>query len=81
MKEAFQSKSKGDTIMNRDWVKALSLLTQMGVTIAVCILLGVLLGRFLDNLFGSSPWLTMLCSILGIAAAFKSIFDLAAPKE
>jgi len=62
---------------DRSWVKALSLLSQMGVTIVACILVGVFLGRFLDGVFGTTPWLTLVFSILGIAAAFKSIFDLA----
>ena len=62
---------------DRDWIKALSQISQMGVTIVACIVIGVFLGRFLDGVLGSEPWLTIICSILGIAAAFKSIFDFA----
>ena len=63
--------------MDKDWVRALAVLSQIGITIAACIVVGVLLGIFLDRLFGTSPILTIICSILGLLAAFKSIFDLA----
>jgi len=66
--------------MERDWVKALAFLSQIGITIAACIVVGVFLGIFLDRLFGISPILTIICSILGLIAAFKSIFDLASKK-
>ena len=66
--------------MHRDWVKALAFLSQIGVTIAACILIGVFGGRFLDNLLGTSPWIMIAGSILGVIAAFKSILDLV-PKE
>ena len=59
-----------------DFVKALSIITQLGFTVAACVLVGVFLGRFLDNLLGTSPWLLLLFSLLGVGAAFKSIFDL-----
>jgi len=63
--------------MDRDWVKALAFLSQIGITIAACIVVGVFLGIFLDRIFGISPILTIICSLLGLIAAFKSIFDLA----
>jgi len=63
--------------MDRDWVKALAFLSQIGITIAACIVVGVFLGIFLDRFFGTSPVLTIICSLLGLVAAFKSIFDLA----
>ena len=63
--------------MDRDWVKALAFLSQIGITIAACIVVGVFLGVFLDRIFGISPILTIVCSLLGLVAAIKSIFDLA----
>jgi ATP synthase protein I len=56
---------------------AFSALSHLGVLIAVCVIIGVMAGRFLDNLFGTSPWLLLLFSLLGVAAAFKSMFDFA----
>jgi len=58
-------------------MRALSLLSQIGITIIVCVAMGVLLGSFLDNLFGTSPWSLLVLTLLGSAAAFKSIFDIA----
>ena len=61
-------------------VGATSMLSQIGVSIVACLLVGVMLGRFLDNLLGSAPWLLILFSLLGVAAAFRSILELAKRK-
>ena len=60
--------------------RALTFFSQISVTIIACVVIGVLLGRFLDNLLGTSPWLLLVFSLLGAAAAFKSIFDIANKK-
>lgn len=67
-------KSKGQ---GNEFIRAMSLLTQIGITIVACIGVGIFLGWFLDNLFDTSPWLLLVCTLLGIGAAFKSIFDFA----
>jgi ATP synthase protein I len=58
--------------------KALSYLSQIGITIIACIAVGILSGGFFDSLLGSAPWLLLVCTLLGVAAAFKSIYDFAA---
>jgi len=60
-----------------EFTRALSVLSQIGITIIVCVALGIFLGRLLDNLLGTSPWLLIVFIFLGIAAAFKAIFDFA----
>ena len=60
----------------REFIKALTFFSQIGVTMAVCVLIGVFLGRFLDSRLGTSPWLLLVFSVLGVGAAIKSIFDL-----
>ncbi len=60
---------------NKETLKAVARFSQVGVTIAASIITGVLLGKFLDNLLGTSPWLLLICSFLGAGAAFKSLFD------
>ena len=57
--------------------RALTFLSQIGITIIACVAIGILLGRFLDNLLGTSPWLLLIFTFFGICAAFKSIIDLA----
>ena len=59
---------------------ALSFLSQIGITMASCVLVGVFSGKSLDDLFGTSPWLLLVFSLLGAAAAFKALFDLAMRK-
>ena len=54
-------------------VGAVSVLTHVGITIAACILIGVYAGRYLDRVLGTSPWLLILFSLLGAAAAFRTI--------
>ena len=61
----------------REIGNALTLLTQIGVTMATCIVLMLLLGRFLDNWLGSSPWATIVCVLLGCTAAIRSMYTLA----
>ena len=68
----------GDNKQQRDgFMHALSNLSQVGFTIIACIAVGILLGRLLDSLFGTSPWLLLVFTLLCIAASFKSIFDAA----
>ena len=61
---------------HNDFLKALSFFSQVGTTIIACVFIGVLLGRFLDDFFGTSPWLLLIFSLLGAAAAFKALYDL-----
>ena len=60
----------------KEIMRAFSYLSQIGVTIAACILIGVLFGKFLDKFFGTSPWLLLAFSLLGALAAFKTILDM-----
>jgi len=71
------SDEKGQRGGGNEFARALAVLAQIGVTIIACIAVGIFLGRFLDNLLGTTPWLLIVFTFLGIAAAFKSIFDFA----
>ncbi|MGI6403552.1 MAG: AtpZ/AtpI family protein [Oscillospiraceae bacterium] len=66
---------------NRRIVRALGLMTQLGLTMACCVLIGVLAGRFLDSKLGTSPWLLVLFSLVGGAAAMKVMYDLVIKEE
>ena len=61
----------------RDMARAFGLMAQIGLTMALCIFFGVLLGMFLDDRLGTSPWLLLLFAFIGCGAAFKSMFNLA----
>jgi len=60
-----------------EFMRAFANLLQIGITIIACLAVGIFLGWFLDRLLGTAPWLLMVCSFLGVGAAFKSIFDFA----
>ena len=64
----------------RELRRAIAFFSQISVTIIACILIGILLGRFLDDFFGTSPWLLLVFTLLGMAAAFKSLFDMGMKK-
>ena len=69
--------SRKDQKHTSQLLRSLSMVSQMGMTIAACVLVGVLLGRFLDSIFDTSPWLLIALSLCGAAAGFRSIFELA----
>ena len=63
-----------------DIADALSLVTQLGFSMALCVVLGVLSGRALDRWFGTSPVLLLIGALLGGAASIKVLYDLAIKK-
>ena len=54
---------------------AFAYFSQVGVTMAATILVGVLLGKYLDRWLGTEPWLLLICSLLGLGAAIRSLKD------
>ena len=67
----FSKKEKSDI------AKGLGLMTQIGLSSALCIFVGVFLGRFIDDRVGTSPWFLLIFSVIGCLAAFKVMVDLA----
>ena len=61
---------------NRQILRALGLFSQLGLSMACCVLIGILAGKFLDNLCGTSPLLMIIFTFIGAAAAFKVMFDI-----
>ena len=57
-------------------LRAMGLMSQIGLTVVACIVVGIFIGRFLDNFFGTSPWLLIVFTLLGVISAFKSMIDL-----
>jgi len=68
---------KDDKPQQNEFAVALSFFLQVSVSIIACIAVGMFLGWLLDRWLGTSPWLLMVFSFLGVGAAFKSIFDFA----
>ena len=60
---------------HKNFLRGLTLFSQIGFSMASCVLLGVFAGQFLDRRFDTSPWLLLVFSLAGVAAAYKALFD------
>jgi F0F1-type ATP synthase assembly protein I len=59
--------------------KALSLATNIGITMAASVLIGYYIGHYLDKWILHDPkmlWFTFIFSLFGIAAGFRGVFHL-----
>lgn len=62
------------------WVKALenlSLISQLGISMVVPILVCVWVGNYLDNKFGKAPLFLFIFIVLGVASSFMNMYKLA----
>ena len=46
----------------------------VGIQFPVAMALGYFWGKWMDGVFGTEPWLTIIFSILGIIAGFVNLF-------
>ena len=46
----------------------------VGIQFPVAMAIGYFWGKWMDGLFGSEPWLTIVFSILGVIAGFVNLF-------
>jgi ATP synthase protein I len=60
---------------DRRFIRLLGVLSTVGITMVVATVIGYFAGLYLDRFFGTSPWLTIVFLIFGIAAGFKNLFD------
>jgi|GEM_PF-1989574 len=60
----------------RQIMRAFGLFTQLGLSMVFCVLIGFILGRFLDSLTGIFPVLTVIFSFIGSGAALKVMYDI-----
>ncbi len=63
--------------MKEDTRKALKLAglaSTLGLTIVIATFIGLALGLWLDRVFDTSPWLTVIFLILGIIAGFRNFY-------
>ena len=60
------------------WVAAMRLVG-VGFFIGISIVLGVLIGRWLDSKFGTEPILVVVGLILGLVVAFYGVFRMLVP--
>ena len=60
----------------KEIMRGLSLLTSLGITMASCMLIGLWIGKALDNALGTSPWMLLIFLMFGILAAIKSMLSI-----
>lgn len=65
---------------NRNDLQALGLVVSLGLSVAVPLLVGVVLGRFLGGRFGSQAFFVAGGALLGIVSGFIQLFRLLAKK-
>lgn len=70
-----KSYKKDNKPKNYETFRAIAYFSQIGVTMSATVLVGVLLGKYLDRLLGTTPWLLLIFSLLGVGAAIKSLFN------
>ena len=55
-------------------VKSMSLLTQLGLTVVICVFGCVYVGIYLDRRLNTSPVLSLVFLMLGLGSAFASVY-------
>jgi len=58
---------------NRRYIKELAYYSSLGLSVALSIFIGLFVGIYLDRRFDTTPWLTIIFLLLGIAAGFRNI--------
>ena len=56
--------------------KNLAMLSSIGIAFVAATFIGLVIGIYLDRYFGTSPWLTIIFLVFGIAAGFKNVYDM-----
>lgn len=62
--------------MLKEVMKALSLLTQIGISMFVPIFGCILIGNFLDKCFGTNVVFLIIFTIIGVISAFRTLYML-----
>ncbi|MCD8158589.1 MAG: AtpZ/AtpI family protein [Clostridiales bacterium] len=60
--------------MGKDFIKAWAILPQIALIMLTPILLCILFGHFLDGLFGTEVLFLIIFTVLGVGAAFRSLY-------
>jgi len=56
--------------------RAVALASEVGLLLMACVAIGLFLGKWLDGLLGTSPWLLLAFSLLGMVSAFRAVLGL-----
>lgn len=56
--------------------RALAMVSQIGITMIVCVFVGVWVGGWLDEKAGTTGIFLIICTILGVISGFMNIYKL-----
>jgi len=59
---------------DRRWLRQVGVFSGVGLTLVISTVLGLWVGHALDGWLGTSPWLTLVGLLFGIAAGFVNLF-------
>ena len=60
---------------NKSLLKTIAELSTLGLTMVFATLIGLAIGVYLDKKLNTSPWLTILFLLIGIAAGFYKVIQ------
>jgi ATP synthase protein I len=55
-------------------LKLVGLASTLGLTIVIATFIGLAVGLWLDRVFNTSPWLTVIFLVVGIIAGFRNFY-------
>ena len=55
-------------------LKLVGLASTLGLTIVIATFIGLAVGLWLDRVFNTSPWLTVIFLVFGIIAGFRNFY-------
>lgn len=59
----------------KNLLKTIAMLSTLGLTLVFATMIGLAIGIYLDKKFNTSPWLTIIFLLIGIAAGFKGLIQ------
>lgn len=66
--------SSGSSLNRMELMNLVVTAGSLGLTLFVCIFVGVLIGRVMDEFLATSPWGIILFSLLGTVSGFWSLY-------
>ncbi len=66
--------SSGSSLNRMELMNLIVIAGSLGLTLFVCIFIGVFLGRMIDDFFATSPWGIIIFSLLGTVSGFWSLY-------
>lgn len=61
---------------NKKIVNGLAIYGQLAVSMVMCVIVGYLMGQFLDKTFSTSPTFLIIFIIMGVIASYRTLFKI-----